>query len=54
MGWSGYSVRISILVDAHAGEKQRRGEAAHEEFIRELEKLCADERWNNDAITVTI
>jgi len=52
MGWSGYQLRISVRVDAHAGEKQRRGEAAYEEFMRELEKLCADERFNNDAITV--
>lgn len=54
MGWSGYRLMISVRVDAHAGEKQQRGEAAYAEFLRELEKLCADERWNNDAITVDL
>lgn len=46
-------MRIGVSVDAHAGEKQRRGEAAHEQFMVELQKLCEDERFNNDAIRVT-
>jgi hypothetical protein len=53
VGWSGYSLRISVLVDAHAGEKQRRGEELYEQFQAELQKLCDDPRFNNDAIEVT-
>lgn len=54
MGWSGYRVSIMITVDAHAGEKQERGERLHDQFIAELEKLCGDERFNNDAITIML
>lgn len=53
MGWTGYTLRISATVDAHAGEKQRQGEAAFQQFMAELEQLCADPRFNTDAITVT-
>lgn len=54
MGWSGYPIRINVRVDAHGGEKEQRGNAAFAEFCRELEKLCEDERWNNDAIMVDL
>ena len=54
MGWSGYTVRIAISVDAHGGEKEERGERIHEQFIAELVKLCEDERFNNDAIRITL
>lgn len=53
MGWTGYQLRIGISVDSHGGEKQRRGEEAHDQFMAELQKLCEDERFNNDAIRVT-
>ena len=53
MGWSGYQLRIGVRVDAHAGEREERGERLYREFLEELEKLCQDERYNNDAITVT-
>jgi hypothetical protein len=52
MGWSGYTVTIGIHVDAHGGEREERGEKLHEEFLAELEKLCRDERFNNDAINI--
>ena len=47
-------MRISVLVDSHGGERERRGEELRARFLEELEKLCADERFNNDAITVTL
>ncbi len=52
MGWSGYLLRISVSVDAHGGEKEERGEKLYEEFQAALEKLCTDERFNNDAIRI--
>jgi hypothetical protein len=52
MGWSGYELRVGVSVDAHGGEREERGEKLYEEFKAELEKLCADERFNNDAITI--
>ena len=38
MGWSGYTwePRLDIKVDAHAGEREQRGERLHAELIREL------------------
>ena len=53
MGWSGYPLHISIRVDAHGGEREERGERLHKEFLAELQKLCDDERFNNDAIEIT-
>jgi hypothetical protein len=54
MGWTYYPLRIGVSVDSHGGEKERRGNAAYEEFMAELQKLCEDERFNNDAIRVTL
>jgi hypothetical protein len=53
MGWSGCTLRIHVRIDAHGGEREERGERLYAEFIDELEKLCDDERFNNDAIEVT-
>lgn len=53
MGWSGYQLRIGVRVDAHGGEREERGERLYQEFLKELEKLCSDERFNNDSIEVT-
>lgn len=52
MGWSGYTLTIIISVDAHAGEKQMRGEKLHEEFLAKLRELCDDKQYNNDAIEI--
>lgn len=46
MGWSGYTVRIALQVDAHGGEKQDRGERLHEEFMAELQKLADDPKYS--------
>lgn len=52
MGWSGYRLQISVTVDAHGGDKEKRGEELYEEFKKELVKLCEAERFNNDAISI--
>lgn len=52
MGWSGYDIHIHVMVDAHAGEKQIRGEKLYEEFQEQLKKLCENPRYNNDAINI--
>jgi hypothetical protein len=52
MGWSGYTLRISVSVDAHAGEKEERGEKLYSELVADLAKICEDPKYNNDAISV--
>jgi hypothetical protein len=45
MGWSGYRLTISVLVDAHGGQAEERGEKLYEEFLADLQKLCDDPKY---------
>jgi hypothetical protein len=45
MGWSGYTVTISLSVDAHGGEKEQRGEELRLEFMAALAKFCDDPKY---------
>lgn len=40
MGWHGITVRVSVLLDAHAGEKEKRHDELYAQFLMELAKLC--------------
>ena len=50
MGYSGYTLKISVQVDAHGGEREERGEKLYEEFKERLAALC--DEYDNDAIRV--
>jgi len=54
MGWSGYKYTISVLVDAHGGDREEIGELLHEKFHAKLLELCEDPEFNQeDFIRVT-
>jgi hypothetical protein len=60
MGWSGYCVNldVTVSVDAHAGEREERGERLYEELVTRLRAACKgvldDPKWeqNEDAIRI--
>lgn len=60
MGWSGYTVclDITVSVDAHAGEREERGERLYAELVKRartaLREILSDPKWeqNSDAITI--
>lgn len=53
MGWSGYQLTIAVIVDAHAGEREERGDRKYVEFLEKLQALCDDPYFNDDSIMVT-
>lgn len=40
MGWQGFFIRISVLLDAHAAAKEVEQELLYEKFLEELRVLC--------------
>ncbi len=52
MGWSGYSLRIGVRVDAHGGEREQRGEALYQEFLEKLKELCQEYSKDEEAMEV--